>query len=59
MARDLYASLQEFYRRHEQYQDRPLYITGEVRGTHSLQQQQQAPAAWPLGCESINGNFQH
>lgn len=30
LARDLYASLQEFYRTHKQYKDRPLYITGEV-----------------------------
>lgn len=29
LARDLYASLQEFYRTHKQYKDRPLYITGE------------------------------
>jgi vitellogenic carboxypeptidase-like protein len=29
VARDLYASLQEFYRVHEQYKERPLYITGE------------------------------
>lgn len=30
LAQDLYTSLQEFYRTHKQYKDRPLYITGEV-----------------------------
>jgi hypothetical protein len=30
LAQDLYRSLQEFYRMHQQYKDRPLYITGEV-----------------------------
>jgi vitellogenic carboxypeptidase-like protein len=29
LASDLYVSLQEFYRTHKQYKDRPLYITGE------------------------------
>jgi vitellogenic carboxypeptidase-like protein len=29
LAQDLYTSLQEFYRAHKQYKDRPLYITGE------------------------------
>lgn len=30
LANDLYRSLQEFYKTHKQYKDRPLYITGEV-----------------------------
>jgi hypothetical protein len=45
VARDLYASLQEFYRVHQQYKDRPMYITGEVRTAHSMSQQQQGWAS--------------
>lgn len=33
LANDLYRSLQEFYKTHKQYKDRPLYITGEVSET--------------------------
>jgi hypothetical protein len=39
LASDLYVSLQEFYRTHKQYKDRPLYITGEVRGGRVTHQQ--------------------
>jgi hypothetical protein len=40
LAADLYKALQAFYTTHHQYQDRPLYITGEVRPAAA------AAAAW-------------
>ena len=41
LAGDLYRALQAFYTSHAQYQDRPLFITGEVRPQRQQQQQQQ------------------